>query len=470
MTLPGVRRPRRFRRGLFSLAAVLLFSQCDLSTAAEPFRDGDRWTVIGDSITHNGFYHAAIHAYYLTRFPDRSLEPANAGIAGDTAAGAVRRYGWDIRPKRATVATVMLGMNDVGRSLYGPEAPADHEGRKAAALARHRENMAELVRLLQADGVRIVLLTPSIYDETAGLASPALAGVNDALGECAAFLRELAAENGAEVIDLHGPMTALNRRLQENDPAFTLIGPDRVHPRAPGHLVMAYYFLKAQGVPAEVSHVALDADSLKVVMAANAEVGGLKQEAGGLAFIVRSKSLPYPVGDDAKPALAWIPFTEELNRELLAVSGLAEGAYMLSIDGEPVRTCSAAELAAGVNLALEDTPQARQAARVLALVKKRRALEASGLRGVVQVEHAVFKNMAQPMTFEEARPTVEKKLEAVRAGNDARKVYYAGIYERYLQMTPRTEETVRQLARLGEEIRSAAQPVSHTYRLTPLEK
>jgi hypothetical protein len=56
--------------------------------------------------------------------------------------------------------------------------------------------------------------------------------------------------------------------------------------------------------------------------------------------------------------------TEALNQEPLKVSGLKEGNYTLQIDGKPVGTFSAADLAQGINLAILDTPMAQQAAEV----------------------------------------------------------------------------------------------------------
>jgi len=48
-------------------------------------------------------------------------------------------------------------------------------------------------------------------------------------------------------------MTALNREQQKNNPTWTIVGGDRVHPGAPGHLMMAWLFLKSQNAPAAVS-------------------------------------------------------------------------------------------------------------------------------------------------------------------------------------------------------------------------
>jgi hypothetical protein len=56
--------------------------------------------------------------------------------------------------------------------------------------------------------------------------------------------------------------------------------------------------------------------------------------------------------------------TAALNEEPLKVTGLTADSYTLQIDGTNIGTFSKAELADGVNLALLDTPMARQAEEV----------------------------------------------------------------------------------------------------------
>lgn len=43
-------------------------------------------------------------------------------------------------------------------------------------------------------------------------------------------------------------MTVFNAARQKDDPAFTLVGPDRVHPLEPGAFFMACEFLRQQGL------------------------------------------------------------------------------------------------------------------------------------------------------------------------------------------------------------------------------
>ncbi len=445
---------------------ILLFTLLSLAIAnAETFRDSDRWSVVGDSITQNGSYYAWVYLYYATRFPDRKLDVENGGISGDTADGALRRYAWDIQPRKATVATVMFGMNDVHRGTYvlenpGPEMLASRE----SALENYRKNLKELAGKLMADGTRVVFVTPSPFDETVEVALPRQTGVDGALSKCADFMKQLAAETGATVLDLHGPLNEINHRLQAADPMATIIGPDRIHPAAPGHFAMAYFFLKGQGAPGVVSEVDIDAATGKVVKADNAEVTGLTSAADGIEFHCLEKALPYPIPEEARPALAWVPFHDDLNREILRISGLTGTSHTLSIDGQRIGDFRTEELANGVNLAkLKNTPQSRQAAGVLALVKKWREISANGDRGVAQVEHSHLKDLVHPVSFNDAKP----KLEALLATLDEKKdSYNIAIIKRYLLVKPKESQSQTELAEIADAIRAAAQPVSHTYRLT----
>ena len=219
------------------------------SVRAELFKDGETVCFLGDSITHGREYHSMIYAYYLTRFPDRTIHFVNAGISGDSAGGALGRLDDDVISKSPSTVVVMLGMNDVGRGNYVANPTEKQLAAQVAALDRYRANMDKVLgRLSSETSAGFMLMTPSPFDQTCvnqrGNNQP---GCNDGLAKCAEIVRQLAAKYHAEVIDLHGPMTAFNLEHQKSDPTYTLIGPDRVHPGPPGNLMMAWLFLKAQG-------------------------------------------------------------------------------------------------------------------------------------------------------------------------------------------------------------------------------
>jgi len=172
----------------------------------------------------------------------------------------VKRYAWDIAAHKPTVATIMLGMNDVSRSLYAPgKSGPDVEKKRREAIARRNASIERLAEQLTQDGTRVIFITPSLYDQTGNQKSENLNGVNDALKACAEADRKLAARYAAGLVDFNGPMEAINRAGQAKDPEFTIVGPDRVHPGPVGHLVMAYLFLKEQGVPPTGAAMEIDA-------------------------------------------------------------------------------------------------------------------------------------------------------------------------------------------------------------------
>ena len=449
---------------VFRLLLLLSFSSASLSAAI--FKDGDRWLAAGDSITQNGTYPAWVYLYYATRFPTLKLTVENGGISGDSASGAIRRYPWDLQPRKATVATVMFGMNDVGRDLYGEASPAPQTlARREGMLENYRKNLTELTQRLQADGTRILFLTPTPFDETVESDCPRLTGVDGALAQCAAFMRKLAAEIGATVLDLHEPMNALKQRLQSGDPRMTLNRPDRVHPTEPAHFAMAYFFLKDQGAPGAVSEIEIDATSGKVTQSVNATVSDLSASAQALTFKCLEQALPYPVPAEARPALEWVPFQDEFNREILRLSGLKGGSYTLFIDNQRIGDFKTEELTAGLNLAKSDnTPQARQAAKVLDLIRKWQALIANGDRGVAQVEHFYLKDQPHPVSFETAEPKLKALLLTLDEKKDA---YFIGIIKRYLMAKPQEAQTHAKIQELESAIRTAAQPAPHAYRLVP---
>lgn len=444
------------------ILALLIFSLSRIQAA--PFADGDRWSVIGDSITQNGTYFAWIYLYYATRFPDRRLRVENLGISGDSAGGGLRRYKWDIQPRKGTAATVMFGMNDVSRELYGQASPDQALlMQREAALASYRRNLKELTNQLRSDGLRVVLITPSPYDDTAALNTPPATGVNDALAQCADFMAKLASESGATVIDLHTPLSEINKRLQREDPKSTIIGPDRIHPGSAGHFAMAYFFLKGQDAPGTVSEIEIDATT-GGVRSENAKIEKIKGGPTGIEFESLEGALPYPVPAEAAAALKWVPFHEELNRQIIRVKGLQGKSFTMFIDDLNIGEFTAGELSKGVNLgALRNTPQARQAAEVLELVKKWQKMSAQKDRGIAQVEHFFLRELPHPVSLEEARPRLEAVLSGLREKEDEYKI---GIIRRYLDVKANEENTRDELELLADKIHSASQPRPHACRIS----
>jgi lysophospholipase L1-like esterase len=456
---------------VFLLALVLPLAAADDCGRAEPFKSGDVVCFVGDSITHGGTYHSIITLYYATRFPDRTLTTYNCGIGGDRAAGIMAdekyRLNVDILGHKPTAATIMLGMNDVGHTDYRgiPAVTPEVEARRKASLATYEESMQKLIGALQKSGAKLTLITPSIYDEATKLRTASTnvsVGGNAALRGFAEKVRGWSKQYRTGLADFDRGMTEVNAREQKKDPAFTVVGPDRVHPGPVGHFVMAYIFLKAQGVPRDVATIAIDAKAGKAGRAGNCAVTGVKAGPAGVSFECIEKALPLVVPDDAKPALALVPFMRELNEEKLVVTGLAPGSYEVKIDGAVVGEYTAAALEAGVNLAENDkTPQYAQSAAATKISQQRTAIGAQ-LRGLVSQLYGMSKGGTDVSDAAAVEAKLQQRLEASQKGGKPADVRIKAALETF----QKREQLTNDYDALAISLREACQPKPHQFALT----
>ena len=443
-----------------------------LGAAAEPYRDGDTVVFLGDSITHGGSYHAYIADYYRTRFPAADIRFVNAGLSGDTAAGALARVTEDVAARTPTQVAVHFGMNDVGRSAYLPVATTESLAEQAAARERYRVSLTKLVENVRAaaPSARLTYLTPTPYDERVvitnappnrtGWASVNNVGCNAALGAFAGFVLEKGKADGVPTVDWYSPLDRFLRERQAVDPHFRITRIDRVHPEALGHAIMSWTFLRVQGVPADVSNVSVDAvgGTAKTV---RAEVSDVVCDDGCLSFTVLAEALPFPVPREAVPYLKAFDVEETLNREVLVVTGLATGRYSLLIDDEPVGTYSDGELADGVRLGFNArTPQYRQAQRVFARIEELRQ-EEMAVRSAEAVRW-VYGRQGAPVDDLQAFAAWFEKNEPDKMG------FFARWMPDYLTHWPVRQEVRAHLLRDQLAVRELARPVPRRYRVIPV--
>ncbi|MBI3472389.1 MAG: GDSL family lipase, partial [Candidatus Solibacter usitatus] len=263
-----------------------------------------------------------------------------------------------------TVVTVMLGMND-GR----------YRGFDKEIFEIYASGYENLLRILRetAPDLRFTLIQPSPYDDVTR--KPTFnGGYNATLLRYAEFVRDLARREKLAIADLNTPVVNMLRKAHASDAGLAArIVPDRVHPGPAGHLIMAGALLESWGATPLVTEVEIDAAALQVRNARNTVAGELE---GGeiLRWTQRDRALPTFVNwSDPATALAVrsSSFLEALNRQTLRVTGLTGVSYDLRINGAGVATLTAAQLAAGVNLAELPTPMMKQAESVHALTLKR---------------------------------------------------------------------------------------------------
>ncbi len=324
---------------------------------------GDRVVFYGDSITAQRLYTTFVETYVVTRFPELDVWFVNSGWDGDLVSGGEGgpidvRLERDVFAHKPTILTVMLGMND---AAYLPF--------KESPFQRYRDGYERIVDSVTKNlpAIRLTLIQPSPYDEvTRPLPFPG--GYNSVLLRYGQFVKELADHKQlAPVADFNRVVVAALERAKLSKLALSReIVPDRVHPAASGHLLMAGELLKTWRAPATVTSVEIDAATRMVTRSVNSKVAEL-EGSNDLRWVQIDAALPMPVDlSDAVMRLAvnCSDFLQSLNQQILKVTGLREGCYSLRIDGSEVGRFFKEQLSAGINLAVIPTPMFEQAQRV----------------------------------------------------------------------------------------------------------
>lgn len=403
--------------------------------------ENERIAFFGDSITHGGAYTAFLQLYADLRHPGLNSRLMNVGISGDSAGGGLDRMGWDLLAKKPNRVFVMFGMNDVGRDLYKDAEPdAKTAAARASRLAAYEKNQRALVAKLLAAGVKVCLVTPSPFNQYASDSACKAKNTpycNDpGLATCAKIVRSLAAERNLGVVELHEPLTKIFK--EHPDTAFC---PDRVHPGADGHMIMAALFLEAMGVSPTVAQVSIDGGKLKMIPRANkaklpetknARVSAIvRSPDGGLSFTYAPKALPLPKTADYVKAEKFYPLTERLNQERFIVSGLSAGRYALAFDGEKVGEFSAEEFAAGVNVALLDTPNQRRAQAAALIADQLRAHASGKQRNEANMQWKLRRAKIDPKDTVAADKWFDEWVAGLEARKSTSVPYYRNVVAAY---------------------------------------
>jgi lysophospholipase L1-like esterase len=451
------------------LAAVTLSTTCVAQVQPlTPFQAGERACFVGNSITEAGYYESYIWLYYMLHFPTRRITVYNCGIGGDRAQNILGRIDADVLAKEPTTICVTFGMNDSGYFEYG-SGNGDSTGQQRAKESQRFFN--SIVPKLKAyTAAKKIVITSSLYDETMKNPKNYFPKKSLSMNTIAAFQEKAAQDNHWGFVDFLHPMTEITLREQRKDSTFTLTSSDRIHPGNAGHFVMAWLFLKQQGLAGKpVAEIALDATAKKIQRAENCQLSALLVTPNSIQVDYLAHSLPFPQDTVSRmwenpqrqaDALKVIPFTEEMNREMLTVHGLASGDYTVTIDGKPIGTWSGEQLGAGINLALVNTtPQYDQAMTVLLLNEERMALE-SKLRAYYWLQFNYLKEIG--MQFNDNKVAMDSV--ASRATRDWAVASKRDNYRaaRYAAVRASWQ---RQIDALVNEMYTLNQPKKHTIRI-----
>lgn len=471
LTNPGqILRPVNAWRGPYVLLLVLLMlcvrdvkSQEKLSPL---FPNKARVGFVGNSITQAGGYHYYLYLFHVTRFPDAQVTFFNCGVGGDTASKILARAEEDIFIHKPDHLTLMVGMNDVNRPLYAKEHSGNSsvEEQKRSAIERYRRDTDELVKLFKGYTTNVILIKPSIYDQTGQLEGENMYGANDALKICGDHIEVLARKYNTGLVDFWTIMNRINAEQQRKNPAFTIVGPDRIHPQVTGHFVMAYQFLKTMNAPAYVARIVIDKDERRSKgRSINCEISGLVRRRDVVSFTCKEGSLPFPAPPDSEEAFSLVPFAEEFNREILQVEDLRDGDYEVRIDDVLIGTHSASDLKAGINLALcQNTPQYQQALKVMERCAEVRRLQ-SNLRLLKRVEYVDLQKSELELDIDSIDTILKARLELPRW--KSRYDFNRRLFSQYVEIKPRAEEIRESIKQREALVFEASTPSAHVFEI-----
>ena len=391
------------KRLLLGLAIALGIGSTVKAQSIPPFHAGDRVAFVGNSITDGGHYHAYIWMYYMTHFPNMRITCYNVGIGGDNVKQMSDRFEAEVLPKKPTVMTLTWGMNDSGYfEWFKPDAKTNY-AKWSVDSAEARYNVFD-AKLKQHPEFKKIFILGSPYDSTTtSNKNRFYPGKYAAFARMIDFQESTAKKNGWPYVDFNHPMTAINRDWQKTDTNFSLTPYDRIHPDYAGHLVMAYLFLKAQGLAGKpVADFAVNAKTKAVSKSVNCTISNVTGSESNISFDYLANSLPYafdtvefkgPWGQHGKQieGIKYVPFMKDFDSEMLMVKGLKSGNYKLSMDGQEIGTWDAKDLEAGINLAEQTyTPEYQQALSVMYMNEERWDIERR-LRNYAFVEFDLLK-------------------------------------------------------------------------------
>ena len=326
------------KKVLLGLSLALGLGTAANAQSIAPFHAGDRVVFLGNSITDGGHYHSYIWLYYMTHFPNMRITCFNAGIGGDNVKQMTDRLETDVLTFKPTVLTITWGMNDTGYFEWFKPDAATNWAKASVDTAEARYAVMD-AKLKKHPEFRKIFILGSPYDETTkSNKNRYYPGKSAAFQKLIDFQEETAKKNGWPYVDFDHPMKAINESWQQKDTMFSLTPNDRIHPDYAGHMVMAYLFLKTQGLADKpVADFAVNAKNKAVTKSVNCTISNVTGTNENISFDYLANSLPYPFDTVAvkggwanhnrqSEGLKYFPFMQGFDQEMLTVKGLKSGA------------------------------------------------------------------------------------------------------------------------------------------------
>ena len=426
------------------------------------FSDGDRVVMIGDSITHQSLYVKYLEHFYQTRYPDREISFINAGISGDSTAGIISRIDWDLVPKNATHITLLIGVNDMQGGISIDTAVS---------------RLKQIIEPAQNKGITVTVLGGVMYDVDSSYTTQGISvsGIDTKLANYVKATKALAEELKVNYIELNDYLEDITDRTRAVNPGSTVImSADRIHPSDAGGFVMAELIAKQQGFDKYVSNVEIDAANSVITTSHNAETYLNSANSTSVSYEYKANAIPFATNDSYNVAsggdssankitggFVGINVTDELNNEIIKVTGLDDGEYTISFDGNIVTTVTSEELAEGVNIATLATNPGQEKAQNVLKYDESKFTHAQHLRAYAFTKYYAYNNDVNPDDIDAFHAYVDGYLATHTSGHIP---YYFGLYRNYYYGK---EDVVRDnIIKYTDLARQAAQPENYTVTIT----
>lgn len=389
------------------------------SRAAEPprfeWKDGDRVVMIGDALIERDQKYGYLETLITLRNPGKTITFRNLGWSGDTVHGVARAgFGKPQDGFKHLVEHVLALKPTVLIVGYGMTESFDG----AAGLPRFTSGLNALLDALEVTKARVVLLSP-IAHENLGRPLPDPAEHNKSLRLYSDAIRDCATARGARFIDLFESFEILSAFSSDPIMAARHHTDDGIHPNDLGAYAFASVVDLDFGSDPARATVKDAGGRVKVHAPEDSAIEEVEASPRGLRFEMTTRTLPVP----------WLPGAERVDiPHRLAFDGLADGRYVLSIDGRAVAKADAGEWARS-NMKYAPDPEHDQ-------VEK--------LRQVINEKNRLY--------FYRWRPQNETYLFGFRKHEQGNNAHEIPLFD------PLVEEKEKEIARLKV-------PVRHTYEL-----
>lgn len=209
-----------------------------------PLNGTEKIVVLGDSITQAGGQYGGyvwlLRQYLTTLYPQQSIEIIPSGVSGNKSLDLEARFNQDVLSQKPDLVIINVGINDVMQSFNSSSS----EEKDVSPLDIYRQKLNAMVKSARARNMQVMLLSPTIIYEDLNSRE------NIRMVEYINAMRDVAAQNQAQFLDLHTPFRHIIMTYQRyGGRSQNILTRDGIHPNLAGHQIMTYTLLRGLGVP-----------------------------------------------------------------------------------------------------------------------------------------------------------------------------------------------------------------------------